>query len=420
MGLFARRQGVEERSASFQSVWGTGGEWSPTSHRYDPMAALGLWSVVACVRHRANLIGQLPMVAYREDVDGFAVRAPLQPDLLVSPSGTVTRASWMFQMSISRDVFGNAFGAVIARDGAGHPKQVEWLNPTQVHCVQQSPGAAPQFFVNGRAFPTYDMLVVPSTFILGGSPLGVAPLFYAGLVDLGRRAQEFGADWFRNGAVPSSIIYADAELTNEQANNIRDRVTKSWQRRQPGVLGAGLKLEHVKVAANESQFTDTIAAPANAVAAVFNVPGEEVGVSVGGSALTYANRTEAKQAALDRMNGDLVAIQEQFAAVTGAPSVKFTTGAYLRSDTKSRYEAHAMALAAGFLTVDEVRDLEERRPIVEEPVVVQSELSPRALAEVIQKIYLGVGVVIADGEAREILNRGGAGLTGLGPMEAQP
>ena len=48
--------------------------------------------------------------------------------------------------------------------------------------------------------------------------------------------------------------------------------------------------------------------------------------------------------------------------------VRFNLDALLRSDTKTRYDAYAVALANGFMTVDEVRALENRDPITpEEP-----------------------------------------------------
>ena len=43
--------------------------------------------------------------------------------------------------------------------------------------------------------------------------------------------------------------------------------------------------------------------------------------------------------------------------------VRFNTDALLRSDLKTRYEAHAIALSNGFLTVDEVRQLEDMPPM---------------------------------------------------------
>ena len=44
-------------------------------------------------------------------------------------------------------------------------------------------------------------------------------------------------------------------------------------------------------------------------------------------------------------------------------TVKFNVNGLLRGTTKERYDAHAVALQAGFLTVDEVRALEDRPPL---------------------------------------------------------
>ena len=44
---------------------------------------------------------------------------------------------------------------------------------------------------------------------------------------------------------------------------------------------------------------------------------------------------------------------------------KFNVDALLRPDTKTRYEAHAIAIDKGFLTVNEVRELENREPLDE-------------------------------------------------------
>ena len=43
--------------------------------------------------------------------------------------------------------------------------------------------------------------------------------------------------------------------------------------------------------------------------------------------------------------------------------VKFNAGGLLRTDLKTRYESYEIALRAGFLTVAEVRELEDREPL---------------------------------------------------------
>jgi hypothetical protein len=43
--------------------------------------------------------------------------------------------------------------------------------------------------------------------------------------------------------------------------------------------------------------------------------------------------------------------------------VKFNADAVLRPTTKARYDSYAVAIDKGFLTVDEVRELEDRPPL---------------------------------------------------------
>jgi len=42
---------------------------------------------------------------------------------------------------------------------------------------------------------------------------------------------------------------------------------------------------------------------------------------------------------------------------------KFNYDSLLRTDTLSRYQAHAIAIGSGFLTVDEVRAMEQREAL---------------------------------------------------------
>lgn len=358
------RKFIERRSVSYQDVWGSGGNWeSATTSGYSPVEALGLSAVIACLKHRAGLVSQLPLSAYTER-NGFSALVPLQPSLIRRPTSTVQRSVWLSQMMISRDLWGNAFGAITSRDAAGYPTACEWLSPTIVDTRQDFINGPVVYTVNGQPFAADDMLLIPSLFNLPGSPLGIPPLKYSGLVDLGRRAQDFGADWFRNGAVPSSVIYSDQTLTSEQAESIRDRVTSAWRRRMPGVLGAGLKLEHVKVEKNESQFNETITHVGGQVCQAFGVAPEEVGLVGTGSSITYANRTDAKQASIDRMNPDMVLIEEALTDELPPPQfAKFNTGAYLRGDIGTRFNQYATGIGAGFLTVDEARAFEDWGPM---------------------------------------------------------
>jgi phage portal protein BeeE len=71
---------------------------------------------------------------------------------------------------------------------------------------------------------------------------------------------------------------------------------------------------------------------------------------------------------MDSINPDLVVIQDVFTrALPPGVYARWETGAFLRSDIKTRYESYAIGLASGFLSVDEVRAKEELGPMEQQP-----------------------------------------------------
>ena len=218
-----------------------------------------------------------------------------------------------------------------------------------------------------------------------GRPLGVSPLEKSGLIDIAIRAQEFGRDWFVNGAMPSAIVYSDDVLTTQQADGILARLQSRWRRRQPGMLGSGMRYEQVSVKADESQFLDTMLQTASDIAISFNLPPGKIHAAMSGSDVKYSNITQnTQQYLMDSINPDLVVIQESVSRYMRAGQMcRWETGAFLRSDTKSRYEAYSIGLSAGFLSVDEVRAKEDLAPLppssVSAPVASPVEPTPAPL-----------------------------------------
>jgi len=101
--------------------------------------------------------------------------------------------------------------------------------------------------------------------------------------------------------------------------------------------------------------------------------------------------------------------------------VRFNTDGLLRTNLKERYESYRIAAeieeitGEPLLTVPEMRELENRSRVDSEGVaggVSAPETGARSLsvAEVVQKVYLGVGKVINADEARRIINDAGGDL----------
>lgn len=320
-------------------------------------------AVVACVGLRAGAFAQLPLRAYRER-GGVPEQVTPQPPLFASPSDTVVPSIWKTQMSISRDLWGFSLGQITAFDAALYPTKVTWLDPSIVTPTVTGHHVEWRVAGSGELDPS-TLLHIPSRWVMPGNPVGISPLEASGLVELARRAQDFGRDWFRYGSVPSAILYSDQALTQEQADGIVDRIMSKWRVRKPAVLGAGLRYEAQSVNADESQFLETMTRVAHDIAISFNLPPEKIGAAISGSAVTYANREQNQQQYLiDSINPDLVVIQESMDRVTPRGMyAKFNTAAFLRSDLTTRYTAYEVGIRSGFLTVNEARAHEELEPL---------------------------------------------------------
>jgi HK97 family phage portal protein len=97
---------------------------------------------------------------------------------------------------------------------------------------------------------------------------------------------------------------------------------------------------------------------------IFGVPPEMIGAN-SGTSMTYAN-VESRDISLLKY-----ALQPWLGRLERAMNtlvsrnqyVKFNASALLRTDTLTRYQAHEIGLRAGFLTIEEVRELEDREPL---------------------------------------------------------
>jgi phage portal protein BeeE len=84
-----------------------------------------------------------------------------------------------------------------------------------------------------------------------------------------------------------------------------------------------------------------------------------------GSSMTYSN-VESEQIAFTRYTLSQYYVEIEAAMSALLPrgtEARMNIDALLRSDTLTRYQAHQIALGAGFKTIDEVRSDEKLAPI---------------------------------------------------------
>lgn len=328
-------------------------------------SALRHSAVWSCVDLLSDLVSTTPLDEYRKGPSGE--RIALAPSrLLVDPAGDDTGVEvWLKQLMVSELLRGNNYGFVLQVGGDGWPTQIESLHPDRVTWKRERNMGPVVSLLDGEPverWPRGPLWHLPA-YVFPGSPIGLSPIRYAAeTIGVGLAAQRFGAQWFGDGAHPTSVYESDQPVDETQATVIKERIKAAVnsESREPLVLGAGGKLNSVQVSPEESQFLETIKANADQVASFFfrRPPGE-------GGQVTYAN-VEARSLDLltYTLNGWLVRVERALTRLIPRPRyVKFNADALVRVDLNTRVKTHGDAIRSGWRSVNDVRGIEDLPPI---------------------------------------------------------
>lgn len=186
------------------------------------------------------------------------------------------------------------------------------------------------------------------------------------------------ADNLIQRGVPNGYLKSNKpDLTPEQADQLKD----AWMsrhgssRKSIAVLNATTEFHPLTIDPQAMQFAEMKRLSGWDLALIFGIPPAKLGIPTGGS-MTYAT---LEMSNAEYVQDSLMPIARRFEAAVDATLAVGTTmkvdfNQLLRADTTARYEAYATGIAAGFLTVDEVRAREDLPPLTAQQ---RSELAPQ-------------------------------------------
>lgn len=321
--------------------------------------ALSISSVYRAVTIISTAATQLGVDVYR---NGAAVSIP---SYVRKPNVSMSQAAFLEQTVTSLALAGNAYW-LIERDNRGAVTNLAVANPQDVAIEATAYGTVTGYTYRGKTLKASDvshlaLLRVPGS-VYGLGPIQAAQVELRGSID----TRNYASNWFENSGIPSGVLKSDSHLTAEAAAQAK----ASWNDSQGGahgvaVLGNGLSYDPVFLSPEDAQWLEAQRFSTTAVARLFGTPSSLMLANVEGSSQTYAN-IESEWIAFSRFTlmAYVQEIEEAFSTLLpGAQRVKFNLDALLRSDTLTRYQAHAIGRSAGFMTVNEIRALENLPPI---------------------------------------------------------
>ena len=357
----------ERRSAggAFQRLFATGAltdRPSPTGIQVTQETALKLSAVFASVSLIAETISTLPVDQFVR-VDGQRRPARPRDNWVQNPSLSVPRTTFWHQVVTSLLLDGNAF-VRITRDGRGIIEDLTVLNPTNVEVLDDG------FRLNGQVFiPRLDMLHV-TEMLLPGEKRGVSRIKQSkDTLGLGLALEEYASRFFGNGGYAGVVLEVPHELTKEQAEEIQ----LSWEAKhrglsrshRPAVLMNGMKATQMTVNPADSQMLDQRRFAVEDICRIFRVPPFMLGVTSPGSVSYNSVEQQMLYFTQHTIQPRVQALEDAFSALLlrEGSFIKFNINSLVRADLNTRTESYSKALLAGYMSVNEVRALEDMRDV---------------------------------------------------------
>jgi HK97 family phage portal protein len=415
----------ETRSISYQQIWGAGGDFIGTTEsgvQIDESNALKLNAFYACVLLISDTISTLPIDCYiRRDGDRYPFRP--QPSWVQKPDIEILRSEHYQQVLVSLLLDGNAF-IRIYRDSKGDIANLVVLDPSRVDVKRFNETREIYYVVNedySRPIPKDEMLHI-TEIRKAGEVRGISRV--SELKDnlgLAVALQNFASRFFSQGAITQGVIESPNNLTSEQAKSLADGYNqqhKGYQKaHKVGILSGGAIFKRTGVNPDEAQMLDSQRFAVEQIARIFRVPPHMIGITTAGSMSYNSVEQQNINFVQHTLRSYIAKIEEAYSTLLPQGAfLRFNIDGLLRGDFQTRMQGYSIGAQAGFLSTNDIRRLEDLRPVTGGDVyrvpLANVDLAAASLVETDKKVTMAQKLINSGFNPSDVL----ASL-GLPPMQ---
>jgi len=339
--------------------------------------AMQMTAVYSCVRILSETLAGLPLHVYKYNENGGKekyLKHPLYKLLHDEPNPEMTSFAFRETLMSHLLLWGNAYAQII-RNAKGEVISLYPLMPNKMtvdrdangrlfYLYQRSSEDIPSLGKDNQVYlaPT-DVLHIPGLGfdgLVGYSPIAMAK----NAVGLAIATEEYGAKFFANGAAPGGVLEHPGTIKDPQ------KVKESWNAAYQGsanshrvaVLEEGMKYQPIGISPEQAQFLETRKFQINEIARIFRVPPHML------ADLEKSSFSNIEQQSLEFVKYTLdpwVVRWEQsmcraLLSDSEKPTVfiKFNVDGLLRGDYESRMSGYATARQNGWMSANDIRELE--------------------------------------------------------------
>lgn len=324
------------------------------------ITAFGQSAVLACVTLLADSIACMPLELTRER-GGRLERLPT-PSVFRMPNERQTMFEFVHEVVTTLAIHGCAY--IYAPRGNGSlPVEMRNIHPSLVHDIETDVDGN-RYRINGERYGDGEIRSI-HWLMLPNRRRGISPLeAQRNTIGMGVAMDRFLAQFYGDGATPSSVLETDQNITPEQARQTRDLWEDAhYKRRRPAVLTGGLRWRSITTSAADNQMIEHRESIIRDIARVYRIPLHLI-AGVGGANQTYMN---VESAGVSFVRYTLLPWMARIENTLSlmlpmTQHVKFNATEFERADLLTRVRSQQVQIASGTLTPNEAREIENREP----------------------------------------------------------
>uniref|UniRef100_UPI00047C5918 phage portal protein n=1 Tax=Caldanaerobius polysaccharolyticus TaxID=44256 RepID=UPI00047C5918 len=356
-----------------------------STNDYSGKNSLKIAVVFAAIKILSEAIAKLPLKIY-QDQGGKrkAIEHYLYPLLKLRPNPYMTAFDFWKCVESQRNVYGNAFVWLEMPARGRNAGKITALWPLPADKVQIWVDDKGIFNTQSRIFYVFtdnlgnqykllpDEILHFKGFSLDGIA-GISPLEYLRrTVETAGNAEEFLNKSLEGGMTVRGIVHYIGDLNPEAEQKFREKFEQMANGLQNvnriALLPIGYQFQPIALTMSDAQFLENTQLTIRQIATAFGIKNHQLNDL---DRATHTNIFEQEnEFYIDTLLPILTMYEQEMtyklftdSEIAQGYYVKFNVDAVLRADIKTRYEAYKTAIQSGFLTPNEVREMEEREPL---------------------------------------------------------
>lgn len=370
----------------------TGGRTSASGEVVNPSTALGLSAYFAAIRAISEDVGKVPLPVFKRGKGQDKERQTKHTTHILlnrSPNPDMSAMDWRQTITSHALSYGNGYSEIV-RNKAGIAMRLWPLSPTSVkperidndgtlvYRVTRNPGEKQVVLDQSQVFHLrglgFDGILGYSIATLAKQSIG-----------LGLATEKSGAAFFGNSSRPDGLLLAPEGKTIGKKG--KENLKEAWEEAYGGagnahktaVLEGGMKWQSISIPNEDAQWIETRQFNVSDIARWFRVPPHKLQDLLRGTFSNIEHQsieyvTDTLSSWFKRWEGEIQRklIPESEQSTTFAEHI---AEGLLRGDINTRYTAYATARMNGWLSVNEIRALENMNSIGPEGDVYMAPLN---------------------------------------------